>query len=62
MTTVAQAFTNFLTEISPTKYHNETLIPVRKKSVLENLQKTFPEDSDILFGKHTLLVLLLKEP
>lgn len=54
-TTVAQAFTSFLTEISASKYHNETLIPARKKSVLENLEETFPEDSDMPFWKAYLI-------
>lgn len=53
--TVAQAFTNFLTNISASKYHNETLIPARKKSVLENLEETFPADSDMPFWKAYLI-------
>ncbi len=53
--TVAQAFTNFLIDISATKYHNETLIPARKRSVLENLEETFPSDSDMPFWKAYLI-------
>jgi len=53
--TVAQAFTKFLEDISATKYHTDTLIPARKKSVLENLEKTFSASSDMPFWKAYLI-------
>lgn len=53
--TVAQAFTNFLIEISASKYHIDTLIPAKKKSVLENLEETFPSDGDMPFWKAYLI-------
>ncbi|NTU46105.1 nucleotidyltransferase [Candidatus Roizmanbacteria bacterium] len=53
--TVAQAFTDFLTEISASEYHIETLIPARKKSVIENLEETFTKDTDMPFSRAYLI-------
>lgn len=54
--TTSQAFSTFLSDvISPTDYHNDTLIPARHKSVVENLEETFPATSDMPFWKSYLI-------
>lgn len=47
--TTAQAFDKYLIDISPTDYQNDSFIPARRRSVVEDLQKAFPEDSDMPF-------------
>jgi hypothetical protein len=47
--TTAQAFDKYLVDISPTEYQNNSFIPARRRSVVEDLQKAFPEDSDMPF-------------
>ncbi|MET7990287.1 hypothetical protein ABZU76_05190 [Amycolatopsis sp. NPDC005232] len=55
MSTITQSFSQFLEELEPTEYHIDTLIPARKKSVIENLEEKFPSSSDMPFLRADLM-------
>jgi hypothetical protein len=53
--TTAAAMSLFLTEVQPTEYHMQTLIPARQRSVNEKLLEKFPTSSDMPFSSLKLI-------
>jgi hypothetical protein len=53
--TTAQAFAEFLENITATEYQEKIFIPARKRSVDEHLSAKFPSTSDLPYLKGTLM-------
>lgn len=53
--TTAQAFAQFLTDLTATEYQRKSLIPGRKKSVDDDLGSAFPATSDLPYWKGLLM-------
>jgi hypothetical protein len=53
--TTAQAFSQFLTDITATDYQKNTLIPARKRTVDDRLLQKFPSTSDMPYSRGILM-------
>lgn len=53
--TTAQAFTQFVTDLTATTYQTDTLVPARKRGVDERLTEKFPSTSDLPFSQTHLM-------
>src|SRR5579862_4736570 len=55
MTTIAQAFEEFLENLKPTSYQKDILIPARQGSVAKNLNEKFPSSSNMPLHRVALI-------
>ncbi|MBA9080267.1 hypothetical protein FHR79_000354 [Micrococcus aloeverae] len=53
--TTAQAFSQFLTDITATKYQKTSIIDARKKTVDDRLSEKFPSTSDMPYSRGILM-------
>ncbi|MBM7502941.1 hypothetical protein ACFPER_05645 [Agromyces aurantiacus] len=53
--TTAQAFSSFLSDITPTEYQTGTTVPARKKTVDDRLALKFPSTSDMPYWRGILM-------